>query len=670
MEYSDDKQIKRLFFRLGFLLVILFSSGKLLFSNTSNVDSLIQLLKKSPVDTNYVNNALDIAWDFMYTHTDSAEFFAQKALEASKKLKNDFFIVSSYNAIGVTYIVRGNYQNALAALTQGLKVSKAMLDKNPDNKKYKRRILAIYTNIGNVNYYLGQYSKAIDNYLKAYNLSEEIGFVIGMANTLSNIGASYKDLLNYPKALEYNYKSLALARKTGDNYWLSQSLNNLGSVYYSVPNYDSARYYFTVSMKMFEKDSNEFELINSYVNMGSVYQKLNKYDSSLIFYKRGIQLSEKLSSADGLINAHYMMGQLYKALDSFPEATNHFKKSIKLATETGTNRFIMMGNEELSDIYAELGDYKKALLHYKAGAVLRDSIFSEEHDKRITEMEAIYQNKEKEEKIKLLTQQNALEKAQSKNRQILFVSIIIILLLLLIAIIMAYRSYQHKQIAARSMLKQKSEKRVLDAVIKTEIRERKRFAEELHDAMGALLSTLKLYINELGDKNNNEKEREELLIQSNSLLDEAITNARSIAHNIMPASIKENGLEFSLRSLVEKINASGQIAIKFNTSGLQQHYEEVIELSVYRVLTEMINNTLKHAEASSVSISLLEKNNKLLVNYKDNGKGFDYKTTLASGKRGLGLKNILSRIGMMGGKHLITSEKGMGFSAFIELDMA
>jgi len=669
MKHPQTK-LNALNFIISFFLLIIFSSpGHPLFSQENKTDSLMLLLKTSSVDTNYINTALDIAWQFMYTNTDSAKIFAEDALTASKKIQNKLLIANSLNTIGVTHIVKGSYQKALFNLERGLEVAKTLLSNEPDNKKYKRRILAIYTNIGNAHYYLGEYSEAIENYLKAYKFSEEIGFVIGMANTLSNIGASYKDLMNFPKALEYNYKSLALAQKTGDSYWLSQSLNNLGSVYYSVPDYDSARYYFTTSMKMFEKENNEFELINSYVNMGSIFQKLNKYDSSLIYYKKGIQLSKKLSSADGLINAYYMIGELYDTLGNYTEAINYLNQSVKLAEETGTTRFIMIGNEELSDVYEKMRNYQKALLHYKKGSVMRDSIFNEKHDKRIAEMEAKYQTKEKEEKIKLLTQQNKLEKAQSENRQIILISVITILLLLLIAIFLAYRSYQHKQIALRSMIKQKADKRVLDAVIKTEIRERKHFAEELHDAMGALLSTLKLYINELSDKSNTEKEQEELLSRSNSLLDEAITNARTIAHNIMPASIKENGLEFSLRSLVDKINSSGQISVNFTTSGIRQHYQEIIELSVYRVLTEMINNTLKHAEATTIEISLIEKNKKLYINYKDNGIGFDYNQTIETGQKGLGLKNILSRIKMIGGTHRITSSKGKGFTAFIMLDI-
>ena len=137
----------------------------------------------------------------------------------------------------------------------------------------------------------------------------------------------------------------------------------------------------------------------------------------------------------------------------------------------------------------------------------------------------------------------------------------------------------------------------------------------------------------------------------------------------MPISIKENGLELSLRSLIDKINASGRVTVNFVTSGIRKRYEELIELTVYRVLTEMINNTLKHAGASVIDVSLIQKNQKLYINYKDDGKGFDYNHTIETSRKGLGLKNILSRIGMIGGQHQIISKQGEGFTAFIEIDV-
>ena len=653
---------------LVFLVAVLLKATALYPANVA--DSLKNVLEDFEIaDTNYVNTCLDIAWEYMYTNSDSAGFYARKAINASEQIKNDLYLTNSYNTLGVVMIVKADYSKALDNLNKALFIANKLLDTDPENKIYIKRVLVTIINIANVYYYQSRYSLAINNYLKAFELSRKIGFVSGQANCLSNIGASYIDLKNYDKALEYNYKSLELAKKSNNSYWLSQSLNNLGSTYFAIPDYDSARYYFMASMKLFQKENNEFSLIESYVNMGSVYRDLNIYDTALVYFNKALGLSEKLDYPEGLINTHFMIGQLYDSTQHYKKAIKHYKKSVELAGQTGTSKFIMTGNLALARIYSKLADYKKAFECFKTGAAVHDTIFNKEHDKRIAELETKFQTREKEEKIRLLTKQNALEKARLQNRQILFVSVIIILLLLLVAIYLAYNSFKNKQIAERSMLRQKADRRVLDAVINTEYNERKRFAGELHDAMGALLSTLKLYINEMGDSAVTETEREKLLKQSNTLLDEAIQNARTISHNIMPASIKDNGLEYSIRSFADKINASGSIRVNLTMVDLKKHYETIIELSVYRMITEMINNTLKHAGATVIDISLIEKDNTLFIAYNDNGKGFDYEKVINTKNSGLGLQNILNRIEIIGGKHTIKSTKGRGFSAFVEINL-
>ncbi len=654
--------------RLIFWLTILILNSSLLPAQTI-IDSLKNVLTKHPeTDTNTINCCLDIAWEYMYSVSDSADHYARLAIAGSQKINNALLETNSYNTLGVTYIVRSNYSKALSVLDTSLVIAQRLLDNDPENKIYIRRILATLTNIGNAHYFQGEYSQAIDHYLKALHYSELIDFFPGQANSLSNISMAYKDLHDYDKALKYNYKAMNLARKAADNYWLSSSLNNIGTIYYAIPNYDSAKHYFLISMKLFQEAGNDFALIESNVNMGNIHKALNNYDTALTYYNKALQLSNKLSSSDGLINANYMMGQLYDTIGQFDRAVDHFKTSLALAKETGTRRFQMLNYSELSKVFAKKGDFEKAYNYFRKSAALHDSIFNSEHDKHIAELETKYQTREKEERIKLLTEQNNLEKAQARNRQIIFVSVIIILILLLFVIASLYRSYKHKQEAEKNLLLHKAEKKVLDAVIKTEFEERKRFAEDLHDAMGAVLSTLKLYINELGDAGISQEERQKMLKQSNSLLDEAIGNARSISHNIMPASLKDNGLVYSLQSFIDKINASGKIKIHLKTKGMRDSFKPVVSLSVYRMITEMINNTLKHAEASLIEISLIEENNKLYLHYKDNGKGFDFEQTLKN-KGGIGLKNILNRIEVLGGTYTINSGEGQGFTAVIDFDL-
>ncbi len=631
-------------------------------------DSLKLILQNTSVDTVYINTALDIAWLYMYANSDSAELYGNKALEKANEKGRLLDVASAYNTIGVVNIVRAKYYEALSYLSKALETGEILLKSDSGNYSYKRRVMAIHTNMGNIYYFKGKYDLSIDSYIVALKLAEEIGYMEGAAVCSSNLGSAYKDLYNFPKALEYNYKAFAIAKSTGDRFSLSQSMNNLGSIYYSIPDLDSAYYYFMESSKINEADNDEYELINNYVNLGDVFRDLGRIDSALYYYDKSISYSEKLNSVEGLINCNYMIAQLYQRNNNSDKAIIYYNRSLELATESGTQRFVMMANEQLSEVYRDKQDYKKAYEYFVDGSKVRDSIFNSESDERIADMEAKYTTEKKEEEIKYLIEKAEVEQIKSSTNRYVFISVIIILVLVIVLIFISYRSYRLKQLSEKQIIQRKAEHEILDAVIETENKERKRFAEDLHDGLGVLLSTLRLYINEIDD-NSTPSERQNIIKQSNSLLDDAIDNTRSISNNIMPAALKESGLETAIRSAGDKINSSGNMIVDVKSVNFEKHYKSSIEITLYRVLTEMINNTLKHSNASQISIILTQKNKKLFITYTDNGIGFDLELVKASDSRGMGLDNMSSRINSIGGKCSLESSSGNGFSAAIEVSV-
>ncbi len=648
------------------LFAVLLIPDLSLLSQNSNTDSLKAALNSSKNDSAYIADALDLAWEYMYFNSDTAIVYANKGLQRSIDSDKGLEVVNSYNTLGVCYIVLGKYPQAISNLKKALGKGDLLLSREPDNKKYKRRVLAVYANIGNIYYYQAQYDMSIEYYLKSLKLAREIDYLGGVSVCISNIGAAYKDLLNYPKALEYLYEALDIAMDVGEKPAITQSLNNLGSIYFSIPDYDSAYYYFYKCLKINEAENFEHELINNYVNMGDVMRETNKVDSALFYYKKAINISSRLKSLDGLINCNYMIGQLYLKKKEFRKSQEYLNKSLELARETGTSRFIMLSNEKLAEVYLKTNNYKSAYEHFYESSKVRDSIFSAESDERIAEMETKYRTQEKEKKINFLNEKTKLQAENSRITKFVSGSIIVILLLVIAVVIISYRSFKNKQMAERRRLQQQNEHKILDISIETEYKERKRFAEDLHDGLGVLLSALKLYINEI-EGADDAAERNKIIRQSNKMLDEAITNARNISNNIMPAALKNNGLEMALRSFADNINATSKIKIDIKATNIKTHYKNSIEMNLYRVLTEMINNTIKHASASEVQISFIQKPDKLFITYNDNGKGFDYEEVIKSKDKGMGLGNTLGRISSIGGKCTIKSKPGAGFFAGIEL---
>ncbi|MDY0078520.1 MAG: PAS domain S-box protein [Bacteroidales bacterium] len=196
---------------------------------------------------------------------------------------------------------------------------------------------------------------------------------------------------------------------------------------------------------------------------------------------------------------------------------------------------------------------------------------------------------------------------------------------------------------ARNISERKElEKRVLIATIETEENERRRFAREIHDGLGPLLSTIKLYVNEL--ETSDREEREGHIRYINQLIDEAVSNARNIANNITPKIITDYGLLRSLEEFCAGINATKLLHIRFSPEGTIQNLDSTIELTLYRIITELINNTIKHAQAQQVAIELKHEGNRIWLSYKDDGIGFELDKALEKGDHTLGLRNIISRV--------------------------
>jgi PAS domain S-box-containing protein len=201
------------------------------------------------------------------------------------------------------------------------------------------------------------------------------------------------------------------------------------------------------------------------------------------------------------------------------------------------------------------------------------------------------------------------------------------------------------------------ERQVLSAVLETEDKERRRYSEDLHDGLGPLLSTIKLYVNQMKSSKVTLQEEGEYLNISNELLDEAIATTRNIANNILPGSIVDNGLIAAVNTFTHHLNKAGDIEINFNHN-FNDRLEKNIEINFYRIITELINNTIKHANATTIDISLIINEETIRLSYYDDGIGFKIDNI----KHGLGLGNIINRSLSLSGEYDFNSNQNNGMT--------
>ena len=208
-------------------------------------------------------------------------------------------------------------------------------------------------------------------------------------------------------------------------------------------------------------------------------------------------------------------------------------------------------------------------------------------------------------------------------------------------------------------------RQLLSTVVRTEERSRSQFAKELHDGMGPLLSSAKMSLSAISTENMSERQKE-ILQNSRFVIDEAIRSVREISNNMSPQILMDFGLAQGVHNFISRVKSIHDVEVSFKTNLHDERFDHDIEVVMYRVICELINNSYKHSECSKIEVVLMLENDILKLIYKDNGKGFNIDTKSAS--KGMGLSNITSRIDSLNGSLNIISNSGEGMQAIVEID--
>ncbi|KJF45111.1 sensor histidine kinase [Draconibacterium sediminis] len=235
-------------------------------------------------------------------------------------------------------------------------------------------------------------------------------------------------------------------------------------------------------------------------------------------------------------------------------------------------------------------------------------------------------------------------------RQRVFTLVLLTLVLLLVCIFLIYRiinSYNaiEKQQALRAL--------------EVEYKERKRIAADLHDGLGSILSSIALFI-KLIEKDCTNNAENKSLVQVKELSGIALENLEATINNLNPSILNKYGLIKSLEILCDKINDIGEVSCVVNSTNSEIKLDQNMELNVYRICNELINNTLKHAGASKLYIDIQQIKKTVVIIYRDNGKGFNPELIYTSDEEKMGLRNIINRIESFGGKYEINTGEGKG----------
>jgi signal transduction histidine kinase len=244
------------------------------------------------------------------------------------------------------------------------------------------------------------------------------------------------------------------------------------------------------------------------------------------------------------------------------------------------------------------------------------------------------------------------------------------LLTLAVSIIVFFSIYR-KRLAEQQLSIEKKESEHRMELLKSSIAateaERKRIARDLHDEIGSQLTAMRMMMNNIRNSGNISPEIDHIAETSKTLLDETLQSVRSISHNLLPLGLEKFGFFNALEDFISPLLASGEVSIETNIEGETQSMTAEAELALYRVLQELFSNSIRHGKAKEIKLKFQFISDELHLCYLDNGIGVN--PDFMQEKKGLGLRNIESRIAAINGQILFQSEIHSGFEVNIKIPL-
>ncbi len=402
------------------------------------------------------------------------------------------------------------------------------------------------------------------------------------------------------------------------------------------------------------------------------YIQLKERDSALITAIETAKIASRTDNNQVLSKVFYFIGILnFKANDK-DKTLKYLEKSLEIMPATLYNQDKKDLYFGMAQAYEKFGEKEKALKYYKEYSLLNDSILNHARLSVINEMAQKFNLMENKKKVSDIAfeKESALIKNTRQSRLLYFVSAWVLLLLLFIYFIIRFYvqkintekiiNEQQHQIDVQKIqdLENKIKINSMQSMILGEEKERERIAKDLHDSLGGLLSTVKLQFDNVKAKMNGSINTTQY-DKATQLLDTAVNEVRTISKNLQPAALKRYGLVASINDLISRFRGENMPEIFFQHYELPEQIDELVAVSIYRVIQELLNNSIKYANAKEILIQLNGEPDAISIQYEDDGNGFDLATIP---KKGMGMENINSRINYLKGSISIDSVPNEGIS--------
>lgn len=501
-------------------------------------------------------------------------------------------------------------------------------------------------------YSQNNYIKAQEEYLKALSKAEKSNNIENVLKCQWGIAVCHYYLHDRKSASKWFYEYLNTVQKNDLDSLLSSAYYYIGVLYIEEEIVDSAMKYMRPAIELMKKEKKYDELSRCYSVLAELYINTTKKPEEIEPMLIQAEKYANISGNKGMqaFASLKWYNYLYRVKKDYKRALPYVIKSEYLYKELKNREAILNVYRAKAECLIKLGD-TTAYDYIDKWFYFKDSIFNLEKVENMAKYEKLYETEKKE--IQIKHQQEILTKEREANRLYLIISGIIILLVIFLFIV--YRIiHKHK---TEILLKEQQEITIRE-IFNAEQKERIRIARDLHDSIGQKLSVMKMLLPQADDNPDVQK--------ISKYIDETANEVRTISHNLIP-EILSLGIVKAIHDLIDKINESKKIKIEYDIS---QDLNKIklpkqTELSIYRIVQEILNNIIRHSQTNKIYIELKYNNHFIQVNIEDNGVGFDTNNIELS--EGIGWKNIFARIKLINGNIQIRSEKNKGSHFLINI---
>ncbi len=550
-------------------------------------------------------------------------------------------------SIGFVYYNQGKNDSSLFFYNKALESLKA----NPDKKKEAD----IMNNIANIFRVTAQYDTAMVVYTNLLKYYESVNDIAKQGKLLGNIGSLYYTAGNQEKAKDYTLQALAIQRKTSDKRGTAVSLVNLSVFALNAGDYKGGITYGDEAVSLL-KDIDLNYYAAALLRVAYCYYQTGNKDKAIEDTRIAINIYKENNNVRGMMEAYRQQGDYLIESGRYADARKMGKEALLVADTT--NRLDMrLLYDMLKRSAIWLNIPEEALLYSQEQIRMKEADLNQEWAGKIAEVDAKYNTEKKELEITTLT-------AEKKTRNILVLSLLALLAAGAGTGYFIYKNQKQRQLISAQRIKELEQEKQITAtqsLLEGETSERARLSRDLHDGLGGMLSVAKLKIATMKGNLTIPEENVASLNSAIELLDTSIKELRRVAHNLMPESLMKYGLNAALADFCRSTDKVG-----YHFFGEDRRPDEKTEIAAYRIVNELVNNSLRHSEAKNINVQLIIDEARVHFIVEDDGKGFD--TAQVEARGGTGLKNIRSRVTSLGGKLELISAPGKGTEVNVEFN--